>query len=140
MAYGGTTAGLSRAEARRKREEYWRGVFAEQRASGLSHSEFCRQKTISMNAYFWWKRELPRREAGRREVRPARRHREGRKISITPSLIPVRIREPEEGTSAVSRSQAFEVVFRSGRVLRIPSGFHAEDLRRLISVLESETC
>jgi len=140
MGHGGTPARSGRAAARREREEYWRGTFSEQRTSGLSHSEFCRQKSISMNAYFWWKRELPKREAGRREVRAARRHREGRKISITPSLIPVRIRRAEEGISAVSTSQAFEVVFRSGRVLRVPPGFQSDDLRRLVSLLEGETC
>jgi hypothetical protein len=36
--------------------------------------------------------------------------------------------------------QFFEVVLRSARVLRVPVDFHAEDLRRLVVVLEGEGC
>lgn len=31
-------------------------------------------------------------------------------------------------------------LFRSGRVLRVPPGFQSDDLRRLVSLLEGETC
>ena len=36
MAEGGVTDRLSRADAARNREEYWRGVFAEQRRSEMN--------------------------------------------------------------------------------------------------------
>jgi hypothetical protein len=131
--------GAGRVAAAKRREDHWRGVLAEQRTSGLSHSEFCRWKAISMNAYFWWKREIPRREAERAKARVQGKERaEARKLP-RPSLVPVRIR-PLPGVGSLEGDRPFEVVLRGSRVIRVPIGFHAEELRRLVAVLEDASC
>ncbi len=130
--------GGARVAAAKRREEHWRGVLAEQRTSGVSHSEFCRQKAISMNAYFWWKREIPRREAERANGRGQGKQRAGARRLPRPSLVPVRIR-PLPGAGSLEGDR-FEVVLRGTRVIRVPVGFHAEELRRLVSVLEDASC
>ena len=139
MATRGPTNGVRREEAVRKREGDWRRIFAEQRSSGLNHSAFCRQKAISPNAYFWWKRELPRRHRLRRGTRAHGKKPAAAKRSSAPALVPVRIRTEERSITA-GFLQFFEVLLGGGRVLRVPVGFHAEELRRLLLVLEGEAC
>ena len=119
-----------RAEQTREREKLWRGILAEQKASGLSHTDFCRSKSISSNAYFWWKRELRLRDAKRRKARHAKP-----KKTSTPTLVPVKIR----GTSP-EQPWHFEVALANGRTVKVPAGFDAEALKRLVVALESETC
>ena len=63
----------SQSEESRTREEYWRQLFRAQEASGLNQSEFCRSKSISANAYFWWKREIKLRDSKRAEEKKASR-------------------------------------------------------------------
>lgn len=120
----------SQSEAERAREAHWRKILGEQTTSGLSHSAFCRKKKISANAYFWWKREIL--------VRDKRRRRSSRKDSDDkPKLVPVRIRAPE---FVGYRSESFEVVLSSDRVVRVPAGFDPESLKRLLAVLEDGAC
>jgi hypothetical protein len=127
------------SEEARKRQEYWRGILAEQRQSGLTHTEFCRRKSISTNSYFWYKRELPRRDGKRVAARATPKREKPRRAAKAPSLVPVTIRarrapgEPEV-------AERFEVELRRGRVLRVPPGFRGEDLRRLLAILEEEAC
>jgi len=139
MAQGLSATFMRRAEAARKRRDYWRGVLAEQRSSGLSHSEFCRQKSISTNRYFWWKRELLRQRGVSKEAGTQRRGRVAGLRPRAPSLVPVTLRA---GASIPGAGvfQFFEVVLRGARVLRVPVGFYAEELRRLVAVLEGEGC
>jgi hypothetical protein len=138
MAQARATTILGRIEAARKRREYWRGVFSEQRSSGLSHSEFCRRKSISTSRYFWWKRIL-RQGGDWKGTGAQRRDRRSGGRPRVPSLVPVTIRAGASATAPGS-FQLFEVVLRDSRVLRVPLGFHAEELRRLVAVLEGEGC
>lgn len=133
------TRGSRRSQEVRKREEYWRGILAEQQQSGLTHSEFCRQKSISKNSYFWYKRELARRD-GKRSTSGARLKCERQRQATKPvSLVPVTIRA-KNAPGEPGAAERFEVELRHGRVLRIPPAFRAEDLRRLLTILEEEAC
>lgn len=132
MAKRPAKTGRPQTEAERAREERWRGILEEQKTSGLSNSAFCRQKKISANAYFWWKREVRLRDQRRR--RGTVSGREERR-----SLVPVRI----ESTSILERSVApgsFEIVLPNQRLVRVPAGFDVESLKRLIAVLEGASC
>ena len=40
-----------RHEPRGKREEAWRDIFREQARSGLSHTDFCRDRSIPIHTY-----------------------------------------------------------------------------------------
>lgn len=131
MAKRPTKARRPQSEAQRAREDKWRGILREQRTSGLSHSAFCRKKKISANAYFWWKREIRKRDA--------RRKRKGREApSERPQLVPVRI--SAAGFLDGERSEPFEVALPGDRVVRVPAGFDAASLRRLLAVLEDAAC
>jgi hypothetical protein len=110
---------------RAQRDAAWRQIFRDQTASGLSHSDFCRERSIPFHSYFWYRRRLqaPVAEAARRPERPA----------IPSRLVPVRV-------TTTSRSSpdrgSIEVVLASGRCLRVSRGFDEETLLDLLRLLE----
>ncbi len=51
----------------------WASLFSDQKASGLSVTEWCLQNSISKNKFFYWKRKLkdiPRRKNIRKSLPP----------------------------------------------------------------------
>ena len=115
-----------RQEPREKREEAWREIFREQAGSGLSHTDFCRERSIPIPSYYWYRRRLEwtKTETARGQTaRPAE----------PSTLVPVRI-------SATSRPSptagAIEVVLAGGRCLRVSRGFDRQTLLDLLRLLE----
>ena len=112
------------------REAHWRKVLAEAASSSLSKTDFCRTRGIKLTTYFWWKREIARRDAGVRRAR--------NKITApsTPiSLVPVRLIKREEP----ERPSPIEVVLEGGHTIRVFPGFDPDTFRRVVAVLE-ESC
>ena len=107
------TDGMSGAE----REAYWRERIAACAASGMSAVRYCREAGIPLANYRWWKGELKRRSALAvlpalfAEVRPVSRH----CLAVTPSI---------------------EVALAGDRAVRVPEGFDATTLARVVRVLE----
>ena len=118
---------LRAAMDRDRREAHWRQVLAAAVRSDLTQTDFCRSRGIEPANFFWWKGEIARRDAKKGDAIPPPR---------TPpvALVPVRLTErPTGGPTPI------EVVLRGGRVLRVTSGFDADTLRRVVSILE-EPC
>ena len=100
---------------------YWRKdearrVLAKLAASGLTAAEFARRAGIAEKRLRYWRKQLS---------------------APKPSLAMVRVglrAAPEEARS--SRSPALEVV-TGHRVVRVPAGFDAETLGRLLAVLDA---
>ncbi len=95
---------------------HWRtadaeGVLKRLDASGLSTRAFARREGLNVQRLYRWQRVL----AGRDAARPA-------------------FVEVVGGAPA-----GLEVVLRSGVVLRVPSGFDAEAVRRLVDALEGKS-
>jgi hypothetical protein len=74
---------------------------------------FCGEQGLSEQSFYWWKRTIAERDL-----------RAG-----TPAFVPVRVAPAAAGP-------ALEVVAGPGRVVRVPAGFDANALRRLLAVLE----
>ena len=132
---GRRATGQGRAEAYKRREDYWRGIVGRQRRSGLTHSDFCRSESISANSYFWWKRELRNRDEKRRRT-SARGAKSRARENDTSSLVEVMVTTPWPSAN----TPVFEVVLSNHRVVRVPAEFDAESLKRLLSVLEETAC
>ena len=47
----------------RRREQRWRRLMREHGESGLTVREFCRRRKVTETAFYYWRRELQRREA-----------------------------------------------------------------------------
>ena len=127
--------GLLRAEARRVREKYWRGIVAEQRSSGLNHSAFCREREISYHAYTWWRRQLAVERAVERKGT-----RRTRKKPVSQAFVPVRVIESAEGCGREPPEFPLEVDLGGNRRLRIGSGINTDLLRKVLTVLEERPC
>jgi hypothetical protein len=115
-----------RHEPRDKREEAWREIFREQAGSGLSHTDFCRERSIPTYSYFWYRRRL-----GWTKTESARGSTAGQKKPFT--LVPVRISASSKPFTAPG---AIEVVLARGRCLRVNRGFDRQTLLDLLRLLE----
>ena len=116
--------GTSRAEARRKREAFWRRVLKEQAESGVTVTEFCERHLLSRTKYFWWQRQLRLKRSRRGKAQ---------RTDGAPSFVPVEVRQPPP---AGGSQHPFELELHGKRVLRIARDFDDESLRRLLAVLE----
>jgi transposase-like protein len=104
----------------RSREQFWRKTLADFEASGLSIRGFCRAHDLHESAFYFWRRELTRRD--RRSAK--------RTASSKPMFVPIR----------VVASQPLEVVLRSGHVVRVAAGFEASHLQAVVAALEGRSC
>jgi len=110
---------------RRTREDY-EILLAEHGGSGLSLRAFAESKGIKPATLYCWHRRL--------------RPRRGKK---KPTLVPVRVVDasPAAGTTSGDAAEhRFEITVPGDRIVSVPSGFDAEELRRLLDVLDAAAC
>lgn len=100
------------------REREMRKLLARCKRSGLNRAEFARRQKLNPATVAWWASEIRRRDAARASA-----------PTPSPSFVDVVVR-PE------ALAASFEVELAGGRVVRVPAGFVAEDLARLLSVVE----
>ena len=136
MQSTGGNSGLRSALDRDHREAHWRKLLADAASSSLNQAAFCRARGIEIPTFYWWKREIARRDAGLQRVRTASQS-SVREVS----LVPVRLCErSRDGDSRQPVSDhPIEIVLRGGRILRVAPGFDPDTLRSVIAALE-ESC
>jgi transposase-like protein len=100
-----------------EREKFWRGTMSAWRSSGLSVREFCERRGLTETAFYFWRKELRRRE-GERPCRP-----------VSPTFVPV--------TLLATPAIAVKVRCPSGHVVTLPS-CDVSLLRGLFAALTSE--
>lgn len=111
----------SPARMRAQRRAYWGRMVRRCDRSGLTQGEFCEREGISLASLRAWKyRGLTR--APRRRVRAASR-----------AFVPVRVVEPP--SPAAESGRPIELVLTDDRLLRVPVGFDADTLARLVRLL-----
>jgi hypothetical protein len=96
------------------REPYWRLVVARWKQSGLTVRVFCRTEGVNEPMFYWWRRELQRRDQAK------------------PTFLPVHVLVDE----AESPAQGLEVVLANGRCLRVGVGFDPHTLVQVVELLE----
>lgn len=95
----------------------WRELIDAQERSGLGVAEFADQHGLNPATLYWWRSRLQRAE------RSAAR------------IVPIEI-VGRDVRAAVGTGKHFEIELAGGRRLRIPPGFDAAELARLIRALE----
>src|SRR5579863_7668672 len=113
---------MARGDRDLGKEQFWRGVLRRWQGSKLTVGQFCAGHGVSVASFYSWRRIIAERD---RQVR-------------TPSDLGARDRPvfvPLSVTPALP-SPTLEVVAGTGRIVRIPPGFDADTLRRLLAVLE----
>lgn len=114
--------GSRRSRAVRAREVRWADTVARFERSGLTQKVFCSRERIPLSTLRYWGHRLKARNG-----RGGRRHR--------PSFLSVRVLD-----SVRPASSPFEIALPGGRVVRVPSDFDLESLRKLLSALSSPMC
>ena len=90
-----------------------RGVLSALRKSGLSIEKFARERSLTPQRIYWWKKKLePKVEA-----------------SPPLALLPVRLAEPKRG-------EPITVLLRGGQMVKVGRGFDEEAFARVIAILE----
>jgi hypothetical protein len=98
------------------KEQLWGQRIAQWKASGLSVRAFCQRHRLREPSFYAWRRTLEQRQA-------------------KPAFLPVQVGAEEVGAGA-----ALELLLPGGRTVRVPAGFDAAALRRLLAVLEGRPC
>jgi len=112
-----------------------RRMLAEQRSSGLTIGAFAKKRGLVAERLYWWRRKL---EAPRRIKAGASRRSNG-KAGAMP-FVEVTGAVATEAAKTIDREPRFEVVLAHGRRVWVPGGFAADDMRRLVAVLEDAPC
>jgi len=117
-----------RMKGRTKHEE-WSARVLEWRRSGQTSKEYAAEAGVKASTLLWWSTRLNRERAGERLRRSAR----------SGGTEPSGRREPwpiVELSGGGGVDERFELELSLGRRLRIPPGFDAEALSRLLAVLQ----
>ena len=100
-----------------RREAHARAVIRRWVESGSSKASFCASEGISATTFFRWLSEFGAEPTS----------------TAPPEFVEVRV-------DRASALPAFELGLASGRSLRIPSGFDAGELERLLAALQRAAC
>lgn len=95
-------------------EARWRALIAEQERRGEGVAEFAKRRGVSPATLYWWRSRL--RQRSKERLR----------------LVPVELEPATPGR----RCGEFTVELRGGRAVRVAGGFDADELARLIVVVE----
>jgi hypothetical protein len=124
--------------------EVWEKRVARWRDSGLSSREFAAEVGVNARTLAYWAWRLgqskrPHAATGAPARRPRRQASSSPKASETPVtwLEVVTDDRAEAGPTPAAPSSLFELVLCGGRTIRVPPGFDAGSLRRLITIAEA---
>jgi len=122
---------MSRATRRRTRDE-WRSLIAELEQSGEDLRSFCGARGLHPPRLQWWRWRL--RVSRAVEAKPhGEKPRPGtRETALAFGEVSL--------PGARAAIDGFELRWSDGLTLRVPTGFDAAALRRLLSVLEAAEC
>jgi transposase-like protein len=100
-----------------QKEAAWRRRLRQHTESGQSVRAWCRRHEVTETAFYWWRKELARRDAE----------------SQTASFVPIHVAEdrPEGGDSQI------EIVLADGRCVRLTGPVNREMLTAVLDVLAS---
>lgn len=124
----------------RESREVWEKRVGRWRDSGLSAREFAAEIGVNAQTLAHWAWQLGRGEPRRASsASPRRRPRTIAPVAAPPSPVAWLEVVADEGgdrREGVASTPALELVLRADRMIRVPVGFDAESLRRLIAVVE----
>jgi hypothetical protein len=111
-----------------EKERHWRKVIGEAARSGVSIRRFCQQRRLKESQFYWWQRELKKRQQARTLASQSRSKAGKEAKQATFALV------SEDGSEV--GSAGIELVLRDGRRLRIGKGVDEDTLRTVVGVLE----
>lgn len=120
-----------RGKRSKEKERQWRKTLAEQRRSGESVRGFCRERGLQETSFYWWRRQIERRD---REAEVPRSKALPAEASVLAPVVVMGERDE------LTRSVAIEIEFRGGTVVRVLGNTTGEQLGMVLGVLERSRC
>lgn len=117
-------AGVAKRDG--KKESKWRQQVAGQAASGLSVQAYCRARGLSENSFYWWRRELQRRE----HEQPT---------AAAPAFVPVRVTADATEMPVAASAGVVDIMLPGERRLRVTGKVDRQQLADVLDVLERMT-
>lgn len=118
------------------KERRWREALNGCARSGLGVRAFCRREGLAESAFYFWRRELARRD-GEKFSRDTSRRSPGagrgvRRLGFgRPDFLPVRV------TDAAASQASITLELASGRVLRLPGSMPIKHVAELVAAIET---
>jgi len=113
----------------RRREVQWRRIVAEYKRSGLSIREFCRKGKLRETAFYFWRRELQRRQAEQQQRKKA-------DTGVAPRFVAVRV-ERQDGPATPG---GIEILLSGGCRVHVTAPVDRQALADVLAVLEGRPC
>ena len=114
-----------------QKERFWREVIEKREASGLTVREFCHNRALKEAKYYWWQRELRRRDS--------EAHGAGSIRGNLVPFVPVRIVQ-KESTANHAAGSGVDIFFSGTCRVRVEPGVDAPTLSLVVSVLDGRGC
>ena len=105
-------------------EQRWRRLLQDWKTSGLSRSQFCRTRQLSVKPFDFWRQELARRDAA-----PA-----------SPSLPAAPPARPVLLPITITSSAPLKIHLINGTRITVPTGFDLQHLQAVLQLLEGKPC
>lgn len=129
------------------KEQHWRQVIADQRASGLSVAAYCRLKEIRDSQFFDWQKTISKRDAeapttSRQRMAPrAKRITQAVKLERARAVefaeVQIVDSQRKQAAHSAAATGTLEVVFPTGTKVRLTAGCSLELFASVINLLEN---
>jgi len=116
-----------------KKEEFWRRMLRREAGSGLSVRAWCRKHHLQQSAFYWWRRELARRDTEAAETTSAQASTQS---PSSTAFVPVRL--TEDGPA--KNDPVIEILLTNGRRVRLWGSVNRSMLAEVLAVLEGPGC
>ena len=100
-----------------EREAFWRGVVARFGKSDLTVRGFCARERVSEDTFYFWRREIQRRDA----ERPGS------------SFVPIVV----SNTQSAESDHSIVIELRGGRAMRLPAALPIGQIAELVHAIEA---
>ena len=118
-------------------ETQWRRIVGQHGRSGLSVREFCRRDKLRETAFYFWRRELQRRQAEQEQRHPD-------DSPGVPAFVAVRLAaskaERVEEHGSPSGVGCIEIELPCGRRVHVAAPVDRQALADVLAVLEGQSC
>lgn len=125
----------------RKKEAFWRKVIAGRRGSGLSIRAWCLKHTLRESSFFWWRRELARRDGQARTWAHEPHRRLPPNHPHAPSLAAVRVtpdflgEDPMDPSPQNGSRGCIEILWPDQRRVRVVGPVDRQALADVLAVM-----
>ena len=117
----------------KRRETRWRRLVRDHKRSGLTVRQFCHENDLPESAFYYWRRELLRRDAARDEAKQEQRKRPSTSTRpVTPAaFVPVTVTQEARPDAA-----RIEIELPGGQRVHVTAPVDRQALADVLAVLE----